>query len=165
MGLHFTGVNLAGFVLFFCGFSSSENSMGLVNLRALSLLSPLLCSSLSWLLFITSGVAVGAMPGEVGSKPHPYLPHLPGKGLPEQKAKSLWGGRVQRHHGTCPQPAAMFEHPASVNSTPAPGYPATVTPHTFPRALVHLIGSMGCTVTIPTPHPLSPRKWEVEPPG
>jgi len=66
--------------------------MGLVNLRALSLLSllsPLLCSSLSWLLlFITSGVTVGAMPREVGSKPHPYCTFL---GKASQNKKDLPG--------------------------------------------------------------------------
>lgn len=48
-----------------------------------------------------------------------------------------------------------------------PLHPATEPPYpiAFPRALVHLIWSVGCSVTIPTPHPLHPRKWEVEPPG
>lgn len=57
-------VSLARFLLFFCGFSGPDSSVGLVNLRALSLLpllSPLLCSFLTWLLlFITSGVALGS---------------------------------------------------------------------------------------------------------
>lgn len=103
----FPWVNLTGFVLFFCGFSSPANSMGLVHLWALSLLSllsPLLCCSLSWLLlFITSGVTVGAMPREVGSKPHPYCTFL-GTASQNKKdldhlicsmvAKSLWRGNV-----------------------------------------------------------------------
>lgn len=50
--------------------------MGLVHLWAVSLLSllpPLLCPFLSWLLlFITTVVALGAASKEVGSKSHPH---------------------------------------------------------------------------------------------
>lgn len=64
--------------------------MGLVNLWAishLSLRSPLLCSFFSWLLFITSGVALGATSKEVVRIPPLLL--LPEKGLPEQKGLDL----------------------------------------------------------------------------
>lgn len=77
-------------------------------------------------------MTVGAMPREVGSKPHPYRTFC-GKASQNKKdlnhlicstvAKGLWGGKVQRHCGTYPQPAAMFEDPASVNPLPLP--PAT----------------------------------------
>lgn len=154
--------------------------MGLVNFWAiphLSLLSPLLCSSSSWLLlFITGGVASEAASKEVGSKSHPYSTFLR-KASQNKKdlghfylfhcspGQSLWaGGQGTGTLWDLPQPAAMccaLASPDPLHQPQATEPWALLMPS---RALVPLIWSTGC-VTIPTPHPLSPRKWEVEPPG
>lgn len=147
--------------------------MGLVDLGAvflLPLLSPPLPSPLSWpLLFITSDVALGATSKEEGSKPHPYPTFL---GKASQNKKDLdhficsavaWAlargqaGRAETWWGP-PQPAAMLCALAFLGPLHQPQPPRSL-------GASHLeYGLWGSPEPSPArPHPLSPRKWEVEP--
>lgn len=134
-------------MLFFCGFSGPENSMGLMNLWARSFYCCHLCFS-SWQLFITSAVALGAVSAKARSSSHPYptfLGSLPGKG--SQPLSSFHCGPGLSHR-------QVVGHSDSVGPAPCP------LPCFMPLSPWTLCTSPPSTLQLSPPTPLpSPELW------